>query len=450
MRAAAVWFPAAPALDEALWAMEDITPHVEVTRSDLLIFDAKGPARYLGSEQAVVEKTEEVLSEIDGTSGVRVGIADGAFAAEFAAYQRLIVEPGATSEFLGSLPLAALDRPELSELLVRLGIRTLGAFAALPAMDVLNRFGSDGARAHRLASGLDDRLLNPVPTPPDLEVINQIDPPIERVDSAAFVAKAMADDLHERLIHAGLTCAQILIEAHTEHGQQHVRCWRHDGALSPSDIADRVRWQLDGWLSGTSGAPKPTAGINLLRLVPDQLKRGGDNQSALWGKSGAEDARMARVLARVQGILGPESVMTAVVGGGRDPVSRVTWVTWGEPREPRLPANQPWPGCIPDPSPTTVFFDPLPAALLDHTGAAVTINRRLTISAAPSHLRINGVGRGALVRLSGWAGPWPADEHWWDPALHRRRARMQLQAEDGRAWLVAMEANSWWVDGSYE
>lgn len=424
--------------------MEDITPDVEVVRDDLILFAAKGPARYLGSERSLVERTEEVL--VPHAPDVRIGIADGPFAAEFAAYQRLIVEPGFTTEFLAPLPLAALDRPELTELLVRLGIRTLGAYAALPAPDVLNRFGPDGAYAHRLASGHDDRLLSPAPAPPDLEVINQIDPPIERVDSAAFVAKMMADDLHERLTHHGLTCAQIIIEAQTEHGQQHVRCWRHDGALSPSDIADRVRWQLDGWLSGTSGESRPTAGINLLRLVPDQLKRGGDNQSALWGKSGAEDARMARVLARVQGILGPESVMTAIVGGGRDPVSRVTWVTWGEPREPRLPGNQPWPGRIPDPSPTSVHFDPLPAALLDHTGALVTINRRLAISAAPAALRLSNITN----PLTGWAGPWPADEAWWDPALHRRRARMQVMSQDGRAWLLAMEANAWWVEGSYD
>ena len=40
---------------------------------------------------------------------------------------------------------AALDRPELTDLLRRLGLRTLGDFAALPAADVLARFGFDAA-----------------------------------------------------------------------------------------------------------------------------------------------------------------------------------------------------------------------------------------------------------------------------------------------------------------
>src|SRR5262249_54130211 len=62
--------------------------------------------------------------------------------------------------FLAPWPVAVLDDPEhpddaLGDLLVRLGLRTLGAFAALPEGAVLGRFGSAGARAHRLAPGMD-------------------------------------------------------------------------------------------------------------------------------------------------------------------------------------------------------------------------------------------------------------------------------------------------------
>ena len=57
-----------------------------------------------------------------------------------------------------------LERPDLVDVLRRLGLRTLGAFAELPASDVLARFGSEGLGAHRLASGLDERPPDPDPS----------------------------------------------------------------------------------------------------------------------------------------------------------------------------------------------------------------------------------------------------------------------------------------------
>ena len=48
---------------------------------------------------------------------------------------------------------------DLTRLLTRLGLRTLGDLAALPAGDVASRFGAAGEAAHRLARGLGSRPL---------------------------------------------------------------------------------------------------------------------------------------------------------------------------------------------------------------------------------------------------------------------------------------------------
>ena len=91
--------------------------------------------------------------------------------------------------------------------------------------------------------------------PPDLTVTMELDPPADRVDMAAFAAKAMADELHGRLAVLGLACTRIAIEAETENGEHLLRLWRHEGALSAGHVAERVRWQLDGWLqSGETSA----------------------------------------------------------------------------------------------------------------------------------------------------------------------------------------------------
>jgi hypothetical protein len=67
----------------------------------------------------------------------------------------VIVAPGETAAFLDPWPVGTLERPELADLLGRLGIGTLGRFAALPAGHVLGRFGVDGAACQRVAQGIE-------------------------------------------------------------------------------------------------------------------------------------------------------------------------------------------------------------------------------------------------------------------------------------------------------
>src|SRR6185437_13737858 len=98
-----------------------------------------------------------------------------------AAYVAQIVPPGSSAEFLAPQPIRALGRPDLADLLNRLGVHTLGDFAALPRADVLARFGPDAAYAHDLAHGFEARPLSARKAPPDLVVEMALDPPIERV-----------------------------------------------------------------------------------------------------------------------------------------------------------------------------------------------------------------------------------------------------------------------------
>jgi protein ImuB len=54
------------------------------------------------------------------------------------------------------------------------------------------------------------------------------------------------------------------------------------------------------------------------------------------------------------------------------------------------------------------------------------------------------------MSVRSWGGPWPSDEHWWDPVLRRRRARIQVLLEDGRAYLLALEQGRWCLEGRYD
>jgi len=438
----------ARAFEPVVAAVEELAPGVEIVRPGLCAFRVRGPARYFGSEPAVAERVVDAVATQTGVE-VLVGVAEGAFAAALAARHGGVVPPDETPAFLAPLDLAVVDRPELVSLMRRLGIRTVGAFAALPAADVLARFGPDGAAAHRLARGLEPRPLVARLPPVDLSARREIDPPAERVDTVAFVARTLAEEFAERLAVHGLACTRLVIEAVTANGEELSRTWRHDGVLTVADIADRVRWQLDGWLTGRSREDRPTAGVVAVRLAPEDVVEHGGAQLGLWGDTGADDERAHRALTRVQGLLGPEAVVTPVLGGGRDPESRVRYVAWRDAREPALPLEPPWPGRLPPPAPATVLPAPPPVSVLGADGETVGVTGRHVLTGLPAQVRLgDGPGRDVLA----WAGPWPADERWWSPVQARRRAWLQvvLEGAEPSAFLLALESGRWQLAGVYD
>ncbi|MFE0593896.1 DNA polymerase Y family protein [Micromonospora echinospora] len=435
------------AFEPVVAAVEDLVAGVEVVRPGACAVAARGPARYFGGEEAAAERIIEHVAQTCAVES-QVGIADGVFAAGLAARAGQVVPPGGTPGFLAVLPVEALGRPALADLLRRLGIRTLGDFAALPAGDVLARFGFDAALAHRLAAGRDHRPLAVRVPPAELTVSADYDEPLDRVDAAAFASRALAERLHDRLAAHGLACTRLGVEAVTAHGQELHRVWRHDGLLTATAIADRLRWQLDGWLSGGPGRPgRPTAGIIRLRLVPDGVLAQVGLQPGLWGATGEERERAHRALSRVQGLLGPESVVTAVLGGGRAPADQARLVPWGDERLPARPELPPWPGRLPPPAPAVVLPAPLAATVHGATGEPVGVSARLQLTAAPARV---AVGSAPPVEVVGWAGPWPVDERWWAPTEARRAARFQVLLADGGALLLAVEAGQWLVEAIYD
>ena len=329
-----------------------------------------------------------------------------------------------------------LERDDLCDVVQRLGLPTLGAFADLPAADVLARFGDEGRVAHRLASGLDERPPDARLPPPDWSVSAEIDPPADRIDRVAFFARSLAEELHARLADQVVACTRIAIEAETEHGEELVRLWRHEGALSAAAVSDRVRWQLDGWLNG-SAVSRPTGGIVRVALAPDEVVPARGRQLGFWGGESEVDERAVRVAARLQGQLGPEAVRVPEMRGGRNPDEQLVLVPAaavelrGRSLEPsgENRSEAPWPGRLPRPSPARVLPRPVPVALMTADGTDVTVTGRGLVSGAPALLEVGG----DTLDVTAWSGPWPVDERWWDGDGHRRAARFQILTVDGLA-----------------
>jgi protein ImuB len=448
-------------------AAEDLAAGVEVVRPGLIVLAARGPARYHGAEAVLAARMRDAVADAGtpagGPLGCGVAIADGAFAACLAARhpvdEPLVIPPGATPAFLAPHPLEVIDQPELAELLGRLGLHTLGDFAALPAAAVANRFGALGTRAHRLARGLDPRPPAARRPGEDLGAAHDFDPLAEHDEPVVFAAKALADRWHARMAAAGVTSAVVRIELTTESGRESVRTWRNGdalgSALSSSALAQRVRWQLDGWRTqvarGETGSPGTGQAENgdpvaCLRLIPGPLLTDTGSQQTLWGREEIPD-RVGRVAERVQAMLGHEGVTLLHEIGGRDPGSRIRRLPWGETPSPG-PAEDPaapWPGALPAPAPSLVPDEPYPAELLDPRGEQVGVTGRARLTARPAVLVLGD----ARLRVTGWAGPWPYHERPWSTAV-RRRARLQLSVADGRAFLLALERGAWRIEGVYQ
>jgi protein ImuB len=438
-------------------AVEVFTPRVVLERPGRCEFATRGPSRYFGGDDALVAQIRSGVATALGPDGadVRIGIADGVFVARLAARRSVVVPAGGSAEYVAPWPVSVLDgEDDLVSLLVRLGLPTLGDIAALAPDAVLARFGSRGVQIHALSRGIDPGPSVFVAPPPDLVERTELDPPAERVDIAAFAAKELADRLLARCAERGLACTRVLIEAETEHGERLTRCWRHarseyGDALTPGVLAERVRWQLDAWI--TTG--ETTAGITGLTLVPDEVVPADGRQLGFWGGDQVAHQRADRALARVQGMLGYDAVTTAVVRGGRTPAEQVRWVPWGEPREPELPLSigpevAAWPGALPPPFPARVFDPPLPAELVDANGDAVAVNGRGEQLRPPAHVRCRALpANGGAVRA--WAGPWAHDVRWWDARTHRRCARWQVVVDD-IACIVVVEGGRAGVEAIYD
>lgn len=438
------------AFEPVIRAVSAFAPQVEVTRPGVCSLAARGPARYFGGEEALAALIATAAStaavEVGGvhSPGCRVGIADTAFAARLAARDSVVVAPGETARWLAGFPVGVLADRAVAEFLTRLGIHRLGDFAAMDEAVVSGRLGAEGTRSHRLARGLDDHRLVLGEPLADLSVQRELEDEVDQVETVAFIAAGLAEELVLRLSERSLSCTRLLVEASTAKSEELSRWWRADRPLTPRAMVDRVRWQVEGWLGSPGG---PSAGITLVRLTAGEVAADNGRQLGLLGESEAAAQHVERAVARVQGLLGHESVSTGVLAGGRAPSEQVRLVCWGEPRPRGEEAAKPWPGRLPPPAPSVVYEEPVQVSLRDHQGRPIEVSGRGRASGAPARLWLTP---GEEHEVTGFAGPWPSDERWWDPALHTRKARMQVMLDDGSAHVLALERGRWAIEATYD
>jgi protein ImuB len=410
--------------DPVVEVVEGLIPRVEMADPGLLFAPLSGAIRYYGGEEALVERVAKELNAL--APGARLGVAEGPFAARWAA---ALAEDGPnlvsdTLSFLASLDVSVLGREELVDTFRWLGIVTLGELARLPREAMASRFGQIGLEAHRLALG-EDRSLLPRDIPAELAVESCFEEPLETLDQVGFAARASAARMMSSLRRQGSAPHRVEVTAVASDGSVRSRVWRSADPFTEASLADRVWWQLRAWVEqgGVAG------GLVRLRLVPTDLSDHGRQLGLLEDVSARVEAE--RALARAAALLGPEAVVVAGRQGGRLPSEQLHWRRWGEEKtaSERDPTS-PWPGATPAPSPAMVAPELVPFEVEWDEGI-------------PERVRVGTRWEPVLT----WAGPWRLVGRWWrgeEPAN-----RYQLVTSAG-AFLVVVKGTRTFLAGIYD
>ena len=281
-------------------ALYDLAPIVEVQVAGIAWLDVKGVPKPGES----IREARRILRTAIGRES-RLGLAPGSFSARLAAAR---ARPGhlmRIEDVRGFLaPLSSHELPLDEEQLERLdllGLRTLGAVAALGPRELESQLGREGRHAVLLARGDEPDELMPWRPPLFTSAHRQFEPPVEDREALLFVARALCSDLAGEL---GLRGA----------GAKHVRVRILFESGNPDERASVVRHPLSSAaeLFGLIGAWikewQPCAPITELWIELPLLEGAGRRQLRLWAGGDGNSDEVVAALERLQERHGDEVV----------------------------------------------------------------------------------------------------------------------------------------------
>ena len=207
--------PAKSALLECASGFAPTTDAIELCDERTVVFRVEGLGLLYGPLAAVAE----VITLRARSAGLeaKVVIAHSVDAARLlarcpGAKSVEVVSIDETAGRVGSLSVREFGlTTEVEEVLALWGIKTLGDFARLPEEGLVQRFGPEAIRWHRLARGALERPL--ITLEPDRTISEELDLDyeIELLDALMFGIGRLLNSLCERLIESGLATDEVTV-----------------------------------------------------------------------------------------------------------------------------------------------------------------------------------------------------------------------------------------------
>ncbi len=295
--------------ERLLVRLESMGAAVEPERAGLVCFDARGLLRLHGGTDGVLRAARTALR-----MPARFGVAPSRFAAVAAATRARTRRPeivgggsdgrAAARSYLAPLPVALLRaRPALADLpeaLERLGVRTLGELAALPAAALADRFGKRGLLAYELARG-GDSALSPRPASEFLREALELPEAASGIQLERGLG-LLIDRLLARRERRGRTLRSVVISAKlVEQGGT----WREQVVFREA-LADPVRMRL-ALVPHLAQMPAPA---EVLRLSVERFgPLASDQRPLLEDPAAARAARLREAIRQARAAAGPEAAL---------------------------------------------------------------------------------------------------------------------------------------------
>jgi len=273
-------------------ALYDLAPTVEVRDEGIAWLDLRG---VVNPGQSIRAARHRLLKAIGREP--RLGLAPGPFSARLAAAR---ARPGRlmriadAREFLAPLPSRELPLDaEQRERLDLLGLRTLGAVAAIGPRELESQLGRDGRHAVLLARGLEPDQLEPWRPPLFTSAHRQFGEPVEDREALLFVARALCGDLADELGLRGAGAKHVRVRLVFESTQPEKResIVRHP-LSSTAELFGLVRSWIKEW--------KPRAPIAELWIELPVLEAAGRRQLRLWAGGDGSSEEVLAALERIQ------------------------------------------------------------------------------------------------------------------------------------------------------
>jgi protein ImuB len=219
-----------PQIASLLAIAGDFSPRIERHGETDVVLDVSGLGRLLGDAQAIG-------AELARAGAERVAVCQSQIGARLLARARAGVSVAppddggdALANALGPIPLEVLqqltadtDQGPLFDVLRRWGLKTLGEFAALPAMALSSRIGQVGLVVQRMARGIDPRPLVPDPAVVRFVQSMELEWPIDALEPLSFVLARLLDPLSAALEAADRGAAAIRLDLRLTDRHTHSR-----------------------------------------------------------------------------------------------------------------------------------------------------------------------------------------------------------------------------------